>query len=400
MAQAPGADQASGNPPGSGWYPVAVARTLPVGHIGQACLDGQDLALWQANDGHFNVWANRCLHRGVRLSLGTSDGHELRCRYHGWRYANRTGNCTYIPAHPASTPAATLCHRVFPSAVHGGLLWTSLQADAEPADLPDLSALGARVIALRPLPFNAPASVVREQLRHYPVTGPVADPAVDSTAESTNSGNHRFFVQPVGRMTCVVFGLVSAGEASDQSAEATVLCRHNNQLTRIRRRVEATGSGEPGVQDNNALGTGTMAALPAGSVAGVTEPPALKVAGVPVTGPATPPQTNQVPRRRAAPVARRSTPPDRSGAFTVHLARTQQMLQVKDGQSLLQALRAHGIRVASACEQGACGTCRLKVLDGIPRHLDMFLTEAERTRGDCIMACVSRAASDSLTLDL
>ena len=66
-----------------------------------AVLLGRELAVWRADDGNVNVWENRCLHRGVRLSIGINDGAELKCQYHGWRYANRTAGCTYIPAHPA-----------------------------------------------------------------------------------------------------------------------------------------------------------------------------------------------------------------------------------------------------------------------------------------------------------
>jgi phenylpropionate dioxygenase-like ring-hydroxylating dioxygenase large terminal subunit len=37
---------------------------------------------------------NRCLHRGVRLSIGVNDGRELTCQYHGWRYSSRTAGGT------------------------------------------------------------------------------------------------------------------------------------------------------------------------------------------------------------------------------------------------------------------------------------------------------------------
>ena len=83
------------------WYPVASIDDLPFRHVYHGQLLGQELAIWRADDGNVNVWENRCLHRGVRLSIGINDGAELNCQYHGWRYANRTAGCTYIPAHPA-----------------------------------------------------------------------------------------------------------------------------------------------------------------------------------------------------------------------------------------------------------------------------------------------------------
>jgi phenylpropionate dioxygenase-like ring-hydroxylating dioxygenase large terminal subunit len=86
---------------GSRWYPIAASYDLPFRHVFHGQLLGQELAVWRADDGYVNVWQNRCLHRGVRLSIAINDGRELKCQYHGWRYANRTAGCTYIPAHPA-----------------------------------------------------------------------------------------------------------------------------------------------------------------------------------------------------------------------------------------------------------------------------------------------------------
>ncbi len=74
------------------WYPIASSNDLPLRHVYHAQLLGHEYALWRADDGHVNLWENRCLHRGVRLSIGINDGRELKCQYHGWRYSNRTGD--------------------------------------------------------------------------------------------------------------------------------------------------------------------------------------------------------------------------------------------------------------------------------------------------------------------
>lgn len=84
--------------------------------------------------------------------------------------------------------------------------------------------------------------------------------------------------------------------------------------------------------------------------------------------------------------------------FTVRLARTGAAFEVSPTQTLLEALVAHGISVRSSCESGSCGTCKVRVLEGEPEHRDLALTEQERH--NTIMACVSRAASDELVLDL
>lgn len=88
------------------------------------------------------------------------------------------------------------------------------------------------------------------------------------------------------------------------------------------------------------------------------------------------------------------------GSFTVVLARRGLTVTVPADQSLLETLRGHGVAVDSSCEQGVCGTCFTKVLDGVPDHRDVFLTGQERDSGACMMLCVSRAKSAVLVLDL
>jgi vanillate O-demethylase ferredoxin subunit len=54
----------------------------------------------------------------------------------------------------------------------------------------------------------------------------------------------------------------------------------------------------------------------------------------------------------------------------------------------------------SSCEQGVCGTCLTRVLDGAPDHRDQYLTPEEQAEGDQFLPCCSRARSPRLVLDL
>jgi len=69
---------------------------------------------------------------------------------------------------------------------------------------------------------------------------------------------------------------------------------------------------------------------------------------------------------------------------------------VPAGQTFLSALRAEDIDVASSCESGTCGTCRLRLIAGEADHRDVVLTEQERAH--YVMPCVSRARSDVLVV--
>lgn len=86
--------------------------------------------------------------------------------------------------------------------------------------------------------------------------------------------------------------------------------------------------------------------------------------------------------------------------ITVELRRSGVTVEVPGDVSVLAAVNAAGANVMSSCEEGVCGTCETEVLDGIPDHRDVVLTEAERASGTCMMLCVSRAHTDHLVLDI
>lgn len=85
-------------------------------------------------------------------------------------------------------------------------------------------------------------------------------------------------------------------------------------------------------------------------------------------------------------------------AFTVRLAKSGITVPVTPEQSILEALRAGGLRVSSSCESGTCGSCRTGLLAGDVDHRDMVLDDGEKAGQ--IMVCVSRARSGELVLDL
>jgi phthalate 4,5-dioxygenase reductase subunit len=84
-------------------------------------------------------------------------------------------------------------------------------------------------------------------------------------------------------------------------------------------------------------------------------------------------------------------------AFKVKLARSGNVVTVSTDDTILEALRDHGLELPSSCETGTCGTCRTKLLAGEADHRDLVLAEHEKA--DTIMICVSRAQTDEITID-
>jgi len=88
------------------------------------------------------------------------------------------------------------------------------------------------------------------------------------------------------------------------------------------------------------------------------------------------------------------------GAFEVELAGSGETVTVTPGTSILDAVRGLRPDVLFSCEEGFCGTCETKVLEGEPVHRDTILTGKERERNTTMMICVGGCASPRLVLDL
>jgi vanillate monooxygenase ferredoxin subunit len=87
-------------------------------------------------------------------------------------------------------------------------------------------------------------------------------------------------------------------------------------------------------------------------------------------------------------------------AFQVKIASSGALVEVPANQTVTQALQAHGIEILTSCEQGVCGTCITRVLQGECDHRDLYFTDEEKAKHDQFTPCCSRAKSAVLVLDL
>jgi len=114
--------------------------------------------------------------------------------------------------------------------------------------------------------------------------------------------------------------------------------------------------------------------------------------------------------RFSAPVAERGAADDRSDdgsddrsaahAVEVVLAESGRTVLVPPDRSVLDVLLDEGIDVLHDCQEGICGSCEVKVLEGEVDHRDHVLSEPERAANGCMMVCVSRACGTRLVLGL
>jgi phenylpropionate dioxygenase-like ring-hydroxylating dioxygenase large terminal subunit len=123
------------------WHPVALLAQVTDKPLAVTLL-GEAVVLWRDAQGAVHAWADKCPHRGAKLSLGRvqthAQGHStLECAYHGWQF-DGGGQCTLVPALPAFTPPPTHCAQTFTAHESYGLVWVRL--DSAQTSLPLFSA--------------------------------------------------------------------------------------------------------------------------------------------------------------------------------------------------------------------------------------------------------------------
>jgi hypothetical protein len=85
--------------------------------------------------------------------------------------------------------------------------------------------------------------------------------------------------------------------------------------------------------------------------------------------------------------------------MSLQLARSQKLIAVASTESVLSAMETAGLTPEFDCRVGNCGRCAVKVLAGEVDHRDKVLSAADKAEG-LMCACVSRALSDTLVLDI
>lgn len=91
---------------------------------------------------------------------------------------------------------------------------------------------------------------------------------------------------------------------------------------------------------------------------------------------------------------------DSDASFEVQLASSGKIILIPIHKTVAQALADAGVDVPVSCEQGVCGTCLTRVLEGIPDHKDVYLTPDEKAENDQFTPCCSRSKSARLVIDI
>jgi len=87
-------------------------------------------------------------------------------------------------------------------------------------------------------------------------------------------------------------------------------------------------------------------------------------------------------------------------SFEVQIASTGLVVQVAADESIIEALARHDVFIETSCEQGICGSCLTSILEGVPEHRDLYLSEQEKKANNQFLPCCARAKTKRLILDL
>lgn len=83
--------------------------------------------------------------------------------------------------------------------------------------------------------------------------------------------------------------------------------------------------------------------------------------------------------------------------FQVKIQKSGQVFDVPADKSIVSVLREQDFDIETDCEEGYCGTCITRYLEGEPEHRDTVLSEDER--GKYVMICCARSKTPILVLD-
>ena len=119
------------------WYVAAWDHELIDGRLMARTILEHPLVLYKGDSGKAVALDNRCCHRGAKLSNGRLEGDDLRCMYHGLKFAP-SGKCIQIPGQDNVPPKMGV--RSYPVVERDHLVWIWMgdAAQADPARILDI----------------------------------------------------------------------------------------------------------------------------------------------------------------------------------------------------------------------------------------------------------------------
>ena len=102
------------------WYVAGWSHHFPSDRLVARTMLGEPIVLYRKADGGIVALEDRCCHRLAPLSKGRVEGGDLRCMYHGLKFAP-SGQCVEIPGQSFVPPSARV--RAYPAVERDCWVW-------------------------------------------------------------------------------------------------------------------------------------------------------------------------------------------------------------------------------------------------------------------------------------
>jgi len=112
------------------WHPVMVSADLIAGRPRRLQILNAHYTAYRGEDGVPRIVQDSCPHRQTRLSLGWVEGSDIRCFYHGWKFA-ADGRCVEQPAEKSAFGDKVRI-RSYPARDYLGFVFAYLGEDEAP----------------------------------------------------------------------------------------------------------------------------------------------------------------------------------------------------------------------------------------------------------------------------
>lgn len=104
------------------WYAFVRAKDVKQGQVVPSTFQGEPIAIYRGADGTVRAMSDRCLHRGIPLSMGEVKDCGLVCAYHGWNY-DQEGHLAGVAHELFGRPLPELRLKTYPVRERYGLIW-------------------------------------------------------------------------------------------------------------------------------------------------------------------------------------------------------------------------------------------------------------------------------------
>lgn len=150
------------------WYVAGWDQDVAEGKLHAIRIAGEALVIYRRREGGLVALEDRCRHRFAPLSLGCREGDDLRCMYHGFKFAP-SGRCIEIPGESAIPEIARV--RSYPVESRHSWIWVWIgdPAGADAALIPPAVGLDDARWVLRhgQLDYAAPYGLINDNLLDF-----------------------------------------------------------------------------------------------------------------------------------------------------------------------------------------------------------------------------------------